>query len=157
MVQSSVEEQFNQAMEVMWQKYQGLMAERLEVLQTAATAIKTGQIADELRLAASKEAHKLAGVLGMFEWESGTKIAKEIEQILESDRLLLETKVLSLIEDLDKGIKDRGQGQSKAAWARTAQAEQGASSNQGRAREHAHVLPLPKTLSDLRLVMVVDC
>ncbi|MFB2878973.1 response regulator [Floridanema aerugineum] len=110
----SVEEQFNQAMEVMWQKYQGLMAERLEVLQTAATAIKTGQIADDLRLAASKEAHKLAGVLGMFEWESGTKIAKEIEQILESDRLLLETKVLSLIEDLGNGIKDRGQGQSKA-------------------------------------------
>ncbi|MFB2835299.1 response regulator [Floridanema evergladense] len=110
----SVEEQFNQAMEEMWQKYQGLMTERLEVLQTAATAIQTGEIADELRLRASKEAHKLAGVLGMFEWETGTLIAKEIEQILESDKLLLETNVLSLIEDLAKGIKDRGKATSQA-------------------------------------------
>jgi len=111
---SSVEEQFNQAMEGMWQKYQGLMAERLEVLQTAGTAIKTGEIADELRLKASKEAHKLAGVLGMFEWEAGTLIAKEIEQLLESDKLLNEIKILSLIEDLARGIKDRGKGQYKA-------------------------------------------
>lgn len=110
----SVEEQFNQGMEVMWQKYQGLMAERLEVLQTAATAIQTGEIAEELRLAASKEAHKLAGVLGMFEWENGTIIAKEIEQLLESERALTKTKVLSLIEDLAKGIKNRGKEQAKA-------------------------------------------
>ncbi|MFB2934732.1 response regulator [Aerosakkonemataceae cyanobacterium BLCC-F154] len=110
----SVEEEFNQAMAGMWQKYQGLMAERLEVLQTAATAIKTGNIANELRLAASKEAHKLAGVLGMFEWETGTKIAKEIEQILESEQLLSETKILSLIEDLAKGIAEKGKGQSQA-------------------------------------------
>lgn len=110
----SVEEEFNQAMAGMWQKYQGLMAERLEVLQTAATAIKTGNIADELRLAASKEAHKLAGVLGMFEWEAGTKIAKEIEQILESDRLLADTNILSLIEDLIKGIEAKGKGQYQA-------------------------------------------
>ena len=110
---SSVEEQFSQAMEVMWQKYQGLMAERLEVLQAAATAIETGKIADELRLAASKEAHKLAGVLGMFEWEKGTVIAKEIEQLLESDGSLHETNVVSLIQDLAKGIKDRGKEESK--------------------------------------------
>ncbi|MBE9229390.1 response regulator [Phormidium sp. LEGE 05292] len=109
----SVQEQFNQAMEVMWQKYQSLMAERLDVLQTAATAIQTGEIAEELRLAASKEAHKLAGVLGMFEWETGTLIAKEIEQLLESGRILTETKVLSLIEDLAKGIENRGKGQNK--------------------------------------------
>lgn len=110
---SSVEEQFSQAMEVMWQKYQGLMTERLDVLQTAATAIETGKIADELRLAASKEAHKLAGVLGMFEWEKGTVIAKEIEQLLESDGLVYETNVVSLIQDLAKGIKDRGKGETK--------------------------------------------
>jgi diguanylate cyclase (GGDEF)-like protein len=109
----SVEKEFNQAMAAMWQKYQGLMAERLEVLQTAATAIQTGNIANELRLAASKEAHKLAGVLGMFEWENGTKIAKEIEHLLESEQLLKETKIVSLIQDLAQGIKDKRKEQTQ--------------------------------------------
>lgn len=109
----SVEQEFSQAMEVMWQKYQGLMAERLDVLQTAATAIQTGKIADELRLTASKEAHKLAGVLGMFEWESGTLLAKEIEQLLESKNNLFNSNILPLIEDLVNGIKNRGKGESQ--------------------------------------------
>ncbi|ODH01096.1 multi-component transcriptional regulator [Nostoc sp. KVJ20] len=100
---SSVEQQFNQAMSGLWSQYQGLMTQRMEVLQQAAVEISSGTLNIELRKSAEREAHKLAGVLGMFEQEKGTQIAREIEQILDKDgELLLAQKhqIISLIQEL---------------------------------------------------------
>lgn len=79
----STEESFNQAMSQLWQQYQGLMIERLQVLQEASQAIQAGTLTDETRQAASKAAHKLAGVLGMFGREQGTQLARQLETLLE--------------------------------------------------------------------------
>lgn len=66
----------------LWSQYQGLMTQRMEVLQQAAAELSSDTLTIELRNSAKLEAHKLAGVLGMFEQEIGTQIAREIEQIL---------------------------------------------------------------------------
>ncbi|MCC5632212.1 response regulator [Nostoc sphaeroides CHAB 2801] len=99
----SVEQQFNQAMSGLWSQYQGLMTQRMEVLQQAATELSSGKLTIGLRESAGREAHKLAGVLGMFEQEAGTQIAREIEQILDKDGELLPAQkhqIISLIQEL---------------------------------------------------------
>ncbi|MBD2728083.1 response regulator [Nostoc sp. FACHB-892] len=101
----SVEQQFKQAMGGLWSQYQGLMIQRMEVLQQAATELSSGTLTTESRKSAGQEAHKLAGVLGMFEQEAGTQIAREIEQILDKDGELLaaqKSQLISLIQELGK-------------------------------------------------------
>ncbi|MFN6565622.1 response regulator [Dendronalium sp. ChiSLP03b] len=109
---SEVEQQFNQAMSGLWSQYQGLMTQRMEVVEQAAAAISSKTLTQELRQSAEREAHKLAGVLGMFEQETGTQIAREIEQILGKDGDLLpaqKRRVLSLIQELAELLNLMGQ------------------------------------------------
>ncbi|MGB7519658.1 MAG: response regulator, partial [Spirulinaceae cyanobacterium] len=80
---ASVQQRFDEAMAQMWQQYRGLMTERLEALQEAAAAIQQGQASSDLNYSAQKAAHKLAGVLGMFNKEAGTKVARQIEDLLQ--------------------------------------------------------------------------
>ena len=82
---SSTEQKFNQAMDVLWQQYAGLMQERMEVLQVTATAIATHTLTVDLRQKGAHAAHKLAGVLGMFGRDDGTLLARELETVLEQD------------------------------------------------------------------------
>ncbi|MBW4448213.1 MAG: response regulator [Spirirestis rafaelensis WJT71-NPBG6] len=108
----SLKQQFNQGMSKLWQQYQGLMIQRLTALQTAAMAIQTRTLTPELRQDATQAAHKLAGVLGMFDREAGTVLAREIEQILLEDENLghtdegkkelsvCERKLVSLVSEL---------------------------------------------------------
>lgn len=108
---SNIQQQFNQAMSKLWHQYEGLMQQRMAVLQEAAAAL-TGELPQELRKSAEKEAHKLAGVLGMFELETGTQIAREIEQILGKNAKLSaaqKTQLRSQIQELGNLINLMGQ------------------------------------------------
>ena len=93
---TSVQQRFDEAMAQMWQQYEGLMKERLDVLQQAATSIHQGKPSLEVNQSAQRAAHKLAGVLGMFNREEGTKVARQIEAILQEN----EGKAPSKGEDL---------------------------------------------------------
>ena len=64
----------------LWKQYRGLMEERFSVLQQAA---HTDPLSIELRAAAASAAHKLAGVLGMFDRDEGTQIAQQLEKQFE--------------------------------------------------------------------------
>lgn len=66
-IPSSIEVEFEQKMEQMWQQYRGLMGERIKVWQTAVLALDKGDLTPELHESVAKAAHKLAGVLGMFD------------------------------------------------------------------------------------------
>jgi diguanylate cyclase (GGDEF)-like protein len=102
---SSIEQQFNQAREGLWEQYRGLMTQRLAVLQAAATAVQSKDLSEKLRQEARQAAHKLAGVLGMFERDVGTVVARELEEILLGDKELLpaqEQMLLSLVQQLSE-------------------------------------------------------
>lgn len=65
-----------------WQRNRGLVEARLSLLDRAASAAEGGTLTDDLRQEACGEAHKLAGSLGMFGYDEGTRIAREIEVLL---------------------------------------------------------------------------
>jgi len=64
----------------LWQRNQPQVLERLALLDLAASEPLT----PELRQNAIATAHKLAGSLGMFGFHEGTRIARELEQHLET-------------------------------------------------------------------------
>ncbi|MBD2483652.1 response regulator [Planktothrix sp. FACHB-1365] len=104
-IEISLEQQFNQAKEKLWNQYQDLLIERLAILQHLAIALTTNTLLPSLRNAAEQAAHKLAGVLGMFDLEQGTEIAQKIEQNLEGDQPLTFEQIQllhSYIHELEK-------------------------------------------------------
>jgi len=80
----SLEPAFKESMAGLWGKYQGLMTERIEALTQAAEAIAANSLTPEGLATATTAAHKLAGVLGMFELDEGSDLARELEGLLES-------------------------------------------------------------------------
>jgi HPt (histidine-containing phosphotransfer) domain-containing protein len=64
----------------LWQRNQPQVLERLALLDQAAAEPLTPQ----LRQDAVATAHKLAGSLGMFGFHEGTRLARELELLLES-------------------------------------------------------------------------
>ncbi len=104
-VRESVAQHYSDAVDKLWLQYQDAMIERMTVLQTAATAFKEGKLTEELQKSASKEAHKLAGVLGMFGRDTGTQLAREIEELLlaqDVENILSHSKFPSLVQELDE-------------------------------------------------------
>jgi diguanylate cyclase (GGDEF)-like protein len=97
----SIEQQYRGTVDKLWQQYQDVMVKRMTVLQKTAIAVQTGKLTPQLRESAFKEAHKLAGVLGMFGRETGTVLAREIEELLSQQDGLKSKKLPSLVEELD--------------------------------------------------------
>ncbi|MBW4520969.1 MAG: response regulator [Scytolyngbya sp. HA4215-MV1] len=85
---SPTEQRFSQAMGDLWDRYAGLMAQRLTVLQQMVAALQTGTLTEELQQEAGRAAHKLAGVLGMFDREAGSQLARQIEQLVQGESIL---------------------------------------------------------------------
>ncbi|WP_019507842.1 response regulator [Pleurocapsa sp. PCC 7319] len=101
---SSIKQEFNQKMEQMWLKYQDKMAARMNILQTTASKLEKGELTPDLSHKAQQAAHKLAGVLGMFDRDAGTEISREIETLLRDNQALdalQQEKLLSLVADLN--------------------------------------------------------
>jgi DNA-binding response OmpR family regulator/HPt (histidine-containing phosphotransfer) domain-containing protein len=100
---SSIPVEFDRKMDEMWQRYQGLMIERLEILQTAAGALQNETLSPELHQSAERAAHKLAGVLGMFDKEEGTQLARALEELLRANQVLpsfQQQQFISLVQQL---------------------------------------------------------
>ena len=68
----------------LWQRNQPQILERLALLDRAADDAVAGTLTPALREEAASTAHKLAGSLGMFGFHEGTRLARELEQHLES-------------------------------------------------------------------------
>ena len=67
----------------LWQRVRPLVEERMATIELAATA---APLTEELRKEAASSAHKLAGSLGMYGYDEGTRVAREIELLLDSSR-----------------------------------------------------------------------
>ncbi|MEO6817738.1 MAG: Hpt domain-containing protein [Edaphobacter sp.] len=66
----------------LWERGLPLVRERLNLLDRVASAAEMGELSKELRVEAVGIAHKFAGSLGMFGYDRGTEIARQIEQFL---------------------------------------------------------------------------
>jgi DNA-binding response OmpR family regulator len=66
-----------------WENFQQVAEKRLAILNEAVVALEQKQLNEEIQQQARATAHKLAGSLGSFGFPKGSKIAREIEQLLE--------------------------------------------------------------------------
>ena len=71
----------------LWVKIRPLVEERLATLDKAAAAASAGTLAEDLRKEAASSAHKLAGSLGMYGYDEGTRVARELEVLLGGAKL----------------------------------------------------------------------
>lgn len=71
-----------------WEQTKGLTLAQVVLLQQTVSALRSSQLDQAAFQSALQSAHKLAGSLGMFGFESGSQAAQQIETLLESAGLL---------------------------------------------------------------------
>jgi DNA-binding response OmpR family regulator len=80
---SSIQQQAKALLAQMWEKLKGHTGSRLAILEQVTIAMRENTLEDELWQKAKAAAHKLAGALGTFGYIEGSRLAREIEQLLE--------------------------------------------------------------------------
>ncbi|MBE9166883.1 response regulator [Pleurocapsales cyanobacterium LEGE 06147] len=88
----------NVAVAEAWENFKQVMEERLAILSKAVVALKEQQSNEKLQQQAKATAHKLAGSLGSFGFSEGSKIAREVEQLLEAELPLTQEQARQLDE-----------------------------------------------------------
>lgn len=78
------QQQTRSAIASVWQRYKGRISDQVAVIAASAAQLRQDTFDLELQAKAEKEAHTLAGSLGTFGFKAGSKIAREIEGILQS-------------------------------------------------------------------------
>ena len=68
----------------LWVKIRPIVEERFAALDGVAAAAAQGPLPDSVRAEGRSCAHKLAGSLGMYGYDDGTRIARQLEQLLDS-------------------------------------------------------------------------
>src|SRR5438270_1511130 len=63
----------------LWLRIRPVIDERLEVIERAASAAAQGTLDVDTREEAADVAHKLAGSLGMYGYDLGTRLARQLE------------------------------------------------------------------------------
>ena len=66
-----------------WTRNRPLLEERLATLDRAASSAAAGLLVEDIREEAADTAHKLAGSLGMYGYDHGTVLARQLELILD--------------------------------------------------------------------------
>ncbi|MGV0025574.1 response regulator [Phormidesmis priestleyi] len=77
-----------------WQRFQGRVEQQVSQLEQAAKAAIQDSLSGELRSQAKRDAHSLAGALGMFGMPEGSNLARQIESCLEGDLSAEQAKIL---------------------------------------------------------------
>jgi DNA-binding response OmpR family regulator len=79
------------------QRYQHTFAERVTALEQAALALQTGPLSLAQWQATAQEAHRLAGTLGSFGYETGSRMARAIEHLLLQEQALSQTDIAQFL------------------------------------------------------------
>ena len=93
-----------------WARFEGLIRQRLEAIELAADAVSRGELTEDLRQTAAAEAHKLAGSLGTFGLDAGSKVARVLEEILHSEVARAEESELTELADRLRRLIEAGPG-----------------------------------------------
>ncbi|PPS42655.1 response regulator [Chroococcidiopsis sp. TS-821] len=70
-----------------WRQFKERVSQQVALLERATVALLQEQLNDELRTTAEYEAHTLAGSLGTFGLNEGSRIAKKIERIFQAESI----------------------------------------------------------------------
>jgi len=68
-----------------WERFKGRISEQVSVLEQATTVLSNETLDQELHNQAEREAHTLAGALGTFGFMKGSKLARKIEHLFQTE------------------------------------------------------------------------
>ncbi len=80
----------------LWERFKGRISEQVSVLEQATTALLNETLERELRAQAEQEAHTLAGALGTFGFPEGSRLARKIEHLFQTDQSFNQKEVKEL-------------------------------------------------------------
>lgn len=90
-----------------WETHQETMQERLQVLEAMLTAVQGGHLNPDLQQQGRSQAHKLAGSLGCYGFAEGSRLAQELERLLELEAPLGDeqaSQVAQLVQNLRQSL-----------------------------------------------------
>ena len=87
-----------------WKRNLPMVRERVAILERAASGAASGTLSRGLRDEAAATAHKLAGSLGMFGHHEGTRIARELELLLDDAHEADSQRLNGLVRDLQRSL-----------------------------------------------------
>ena len=100
-IASGIEQKQQQLMAAvagLWERFKEPILGQVDVLEQAIVALMEGCLEHDLQRQAEREAHKLAGSLGMFGFAEGSRLAREMEYRLQGSATLEQTQALPLAE-----------------------------------------------------------
>ena len=92
------EQQTQAEVSAIWERVKEKFSNRVAVIEQATTALLKARLGEELRHRAQQEAHKLAGSLGMFDLDEGSRLAREMEHLFQVQDPLNNEQMLQLSE-----------------------------------------------------------
>lgn len=88
----------------LWQRKLPMVREHLALLSRTAELIHSEALTAPLRREAGISAHKLAGSLGMFGYPEGTRLAREMEHLLDAEEHAPADTFSSLLRQLRESL-----------------------------------------------------
>jgi HPt (histidine-containing phosphotransfer) domain-containing protein len=104
MTEAETDDKTASLLAAIWRRNRPLVEERLALLERAAVGAAAGALTEELREEARGDAHKLAGSLGMYGYDEGTLIARQIELMLLGDGTPDAARLGSLVAELRRAV-----------------------------------------------------
>ena len=95
------------AIEAVWERNRGQTLERIDVVEEAVGAMLEDDLDESLRARAERDAHKLAGSLGMFGFSRGSELARHLEQALAESAPAEGHRLAELVRALRAEIESR--------------------------------------------------
>ena len=105
----------NAATAEIWERSKQRLSDRIAVIERATTAGIRDTLADELRHQAEREAHKLAGSLGMFNFDQGSQLAHKAELTFQNWSQLpsqQRTQLATVVSELRQSVQQAMQSQT---------------------------------------------
>jgi chemotaxis protein histidine kinase CheA len=98
------------ALDRLWTKFLAEIRERVSTIESAVRSVSEDELDAECQQAAGAAAHKLAGVLGTFQLERGTELARELELIFlgsEAPRSDSAPRLAAMVAELHSVVNSR--------------------------------------------------
>jgi len=110
----AAEDELSDLSEEVWCQFQGQIFEQVATIEEAGCALLDATLTVDLCDKARREAHKLAGSLGSLGFEKGTRLAREIEQILQARSTIGKSECLRVCDAVFelRELLERGPGAS---------------------------------------------
>lgn len=114
---SNAEEAMRKQLDAIWERSRREIEARVETIESAAIALLDASLTADVRDAARREAHKLAGVAGTFGFPKSTAVAREAEAILAADHVITQSDIVRLsavANELRVDLLERGRANADA-------------------------------------------